>query len=163
MASEERLRLIAEFEGAYAKVDELLEGLGPEELSFAPSIQDAWSINDFLVHFLDADLSLCFRLRSAVAEPGRKVPVWDEIAWHDRLRYDAQDGWTCLALAKSLRSFEASSLRAIADSDWSGYRVVHEERGELSLESLLELYREHIVFHLPLIKRNLEALRARRA
>ena len=162
MTREEKLDLIAGLEGAYSRVDALLEGAGSEERAFVPPLRDAWSIDDFLVHFLDADLSLCFRLRSAVAEPGKNVPLWDEVAWHGELRYGAHDGPACLGLAKSLRSFVAAGLRAVVDEDWSTYRVVHETKGELSLEDLVAMYAEHIAFHLPLIKRNRLAWQSRK-
>jgi hypothetical protein len=156
-----RLERIARFEGAYAPVEALVAGLGREALTFVPSIEDAWSINDFLVHFLDADLSMAFRVRSAVAEAGRGVPVWDEDAWKAKLRYDDQDGLACLALAKGVRAFVSVGLRSFAQEDWSENTIVHPARGKLDLDGLLTLYDEHVVFHLPLIRRNLEAWKSR--
>jgi hypothetical protein len=154
MTKEAKLELIADFEDGYSLVDKLIEGIGSEEMKFVPPQRDAWSINDFLVHFLDADVSLCFRVRSAIAEPGKAVPVWEEEAWHDALRYDDQDGLACLALAKGLRAFAGKGLRSVVDEDWSSYSIIHPARGRLELEQLIEMYRQHIVFHLPLIKRN---------
>jgi hypothetical protein len=154
MTRDEKLGLIAAFEGAYARVEELIEGIGPEELRFAPPIRDAWSVNDFLVHFLDADVSLAFRARTAIAEPGKPVPVWEEEAWRDGLHYEVEDGPACLALAKGLRGYVASSLRSVADADWSGFFIVHPSKGRLELDALIEMYAEHVAFHLPLIRRN---------
>jgi hypothetical protein len=156
-----RLERISRFEGAYAPVEALVAGLGRAELTFVPQIEDAWSINDFLVHFLDADLSMAFRVRSAIAEAGRGVPVWDEEAWKDKLRYDDQDGLACLALSKGIRAFVAVGLRSFAGEDWSAFTIVHPARGKLDLDGLITLYDEHVVFHLPLIRRNLEALKSR--
>jgi len=63
MTKGEKLELIAAFETGYSRVEELIVGAGSEELRFVPPVRDAWSINDFLVHFLDADISLAFRAR----------------------------------------------------------------------------------------------------
>jgi hypothetical protein len=156
-----RLERIARFEGAYVPVEALVAGLGREALCFAPPIEGAWSINDFLVHFLDADLSMAFRVRSAIAEAGRGVPVWDEDSWKDRLRYDGQDGLASLALAKGIRSFVSSGLRSFAGDDWTEFTIMHPARGKLDLEGLLDLYDEHVVFHLPLIRRDIEAWKSR--
>jgi hypothetical protein len=163
MTHEERISSIAGFESIYGKVDELIEGASDEELAFVPDLPDAWSINDFLVHFLDADLSLAFRLRSAIAESGAAVPVWDENAWHDSLAYAAEDGRACLSLAKGLRSFMAVSLRARVEEDWSAFFIEHPSRGKLNLDDLVAMYQEHIVFHLPLIRRNRRAWKDRGA
>jgi hypothetical protein len=123
MTQEEKLERITAFETGYSRVDEIVSGIGREEMLFAPSLRDAWAINDFLVHFLDADLSLAFRVRTAIAEPGKAVPAWEEEAWHDFLRYDDEDGLACLSLAKGIRSFLAINLRSVVDSDWSGYSI----------------------------------------
>ncbi len=161
MTRNEKLDLISKFETAYTLVDELIAGLSDEALRFAPALPDAWSIHDFLVHFLDADTSLCFRIRGAIAEPGIAAPVWEEELWHGRLHYEVEDGRRCLELAKGLRSFVAASLRALVDEDWSKFFFTHSVRGKLDLLALLEMYREHVTFHVPLIKRNRDAWKAR--
>lgn len=153
----ERLALVEGFETAYELIDTLLQGLGKDALTFVPPFPGAWSINDFLVHLLDADAAVWFRIRTAVAEPGATIPVWDEEAWQGKLRYGAMDGRACLDLAKGLRAAAASSLRSLADEDWDGYSVVHPARGRLGLTELLLAYREHVAFHAPLVKRNRDA------
>jgi hypothetical protein len=159
MTREEKLERITVFETGYSRVEELIAGIGREELLFVPPQRDAWSVNDFLVHFLDADISLAFRVRTAIAEPGKAVPVWEEEAWHDSLHYGDEDGLACLALAKGIRSFLAVGLRSAVDADWSGYSIVHPSKGALGPAELIDMYDQHIVFHLPLIKRNRRAWR----
>ncbi|HET7838693.1 MAG TPA: DinB family protein [Rectinemataceae bacterium] len=160
MTRAEKLDLISKFESSYDLVEELISGMSDEALRFAPPIPDAWSIHDFLVHFLDADNSLCFRVRGAIAEPGIEAPVWDEDRWHANLHYEAEDGRRCLELAKGLRRFLAASLRSLVDDDWSGYFFNHPTRGRMDLEAVLAMYREHVAFHVSLIKRNREAWKA---
>jgi hypothetical protein len=157
MMNEEKVGLIRAFEGGYSRVDELISKAGPEALHFVPPIQDAWSINDFLVHFLDADISLAFRVRTAIAESGKAIPAWEEEAWHDALHYDDEDGRECLSLAKGIRGYVATSLRSVIDADWSSFFIVHPVRGRLELGPLIEMYDQHIAFHVPLIRRNLLA------
>ncbi len=154
MTKEEKLVLIAGFEAGYAQVEALVSGIGEEELRFVPSVQDAWSINDFLLHFLDADVSVAFRIRSAIAEPGKAVPAWEEEDWRDALHYDDENGLACLALAKGLRSYVAIGLKSVADADWSQLSIIHPSRGRMELAEIIELYIQHIAFHLPLIRRN---------
>jgi hypothetical protein len=157
LSREEKIELIGGLENGYSQVEELIAGASTEELRFVPPLREAWSIDDFFVHFLDADLSLAFRTRTAIAEPGKEVPVWDEEAWHEKLRYDAMDGLACLALAKGLRAFVASSLRSAVDAEWSDLYIEHPVRGRVELDALIAMYEQHIAFHLPLIKRNRRA------
>jgi len=161
MNREEKLDLIAKFESAYGVVEETIKDLPNEALLFVPPIEDAWSINDFLVHFLDADANLNLRLRGAIAEPGIATPAWDEEAWHARLHYEAQDGKRCLELAKGIRSFLGRALRSVVDEDWGAFYFTHPVKGKTELSALLASYRDHVAFHVALIRRNREAWQAR--
>jgi hypothetical protein len=160
MTKTEKLALIGKFESAYSIVETQIKGLSAAELRFVPALPDAWSINDFLVHFLDADMSMAFRLRAAVAEPGFAVPVWNEEAWQARLHYDEEDGRARLKEAEALRARLAAFVRRIVDKDWDELYVMHPSRGRVDLAALLDMYRDHIAFHAPLIRRNLDAQRA---
>jgi hypothetical protein len=161
MTTEKKIGLIDAFASGYARVEDLIAEISLEELLFVPPIHDAWSINDFLVHFLDADLSLAFRARSAIAEPGKAVPVWEEEEWHEALHYDDEDGLACLAQAKGIRAFVARGMRSVVDSDWSSFFIIHPSKGRMELAALVEMYEEHILFHVPLIKRNRQAWKKR--
>lgn len=157
----ERIALAEGFGAAYAAIDELLKGLDPAAQSFVPRIADAWSINDHLVHLLDADTAVWFRIRAAIAEPGLAIVPWDEEAWHARLHYEAMDGRACLETAKGMRRTLTSSLLAIAAEDWDRYFIVHPARGKMGLAELLVAYREHAAFHAPFVKRNRDAWKSR--
>lgn len=157
MNKAEKLSRIAFFATSYSFVEAEVADISREEMLFVPPIPDAWSINDFLVHFLDADLSLAFRIRAAIAEPGKPIPVWEEEEWHDKLEYKNEDGLVCLGLAKGIRSFIAASLRSVVDADWAAFYVIHPNKGKLRLPELLTMYEEHVIFHVPLIRRNRRA------
>lgn len=160
MTKTEKLALIEKFETAYSIVETQIKGLSAADLRFVPPLPEAWSINDNLVHLLDADVSMAFRLRAAVAEPGFAIPVWNEEAWQARLRYGDEDGPARLKEAIALRARLSAFLRGIVGEDWDGYFVMHPKRGRLDLAGILDMYRDHVAFHAPLIKRNLEALKA---
>ncbi len=157
MTREERLVSIDKFEGAYSLIEALVSDLSDAALDFIPAEGGAWSIKEHLVHLLDGESAVYFRLRMAVAQPGSVVQMWDEEAWHSKLAYGSASARSCLEVAKSLRATVAASLRAIVDEDWSVFWLQHPERGRLELERLVELYREHIAYHVPYIKRNREA------
>jgi hypothetical protein len=156
----EKLESISKFESAYSVIEAQIVGLSKSDLQFIPPVQDAWSINDTLVHLLDADMALWFRIRVSVAQPGFAIPAWDQEAWQAKLHYGEEDGPAFLEEAKALRRRVAAFLRRIVDDDWAGYYVIHPERGRLDLAALITIYREHIAFHVPLIKRNIDALKA---
>lgn len=156
----ERLSLAEAYAAAYVAVDELIRDLPAEALAFRPAVPGAWSINEHLVHLLDADAATWFRIRAAVAEPGKTIVTWEEEAWQARLEYAAMDGRACLETAKSLRTQALAGLKALAERDWSDFWILHPDRGRMELPALLSAYREHVAFHAPFVKRNREAWRA---
>ncbi len=161
MTRDDRLGLLDRFEGAYSLVSSQVERLSAEALAFIPAIPEAWSVNDHLVHLLDAEVAVFFRIRLAQAEPGSRIQPWDELAWQARLGYASQDGRRCLAQAMALRSTAAAGLRHRVDEDWSAFWLEHPEKGKMDLVRILEIYRDHLAFHAPFIKRNLDAWKAK--
>lgn len=157
MDKREYLALVGAYEHAYDVLSKKVSSLSPAELRYLPPIEDAWSINEHLVHLLDADCNAVLRIRGAVAEPGLQVPVWDQEGWKSGNRYAASDGLYCLDLAVSLRKFLADSLRSLPDEVREAARVIHPERGPLSLYDVLTIYTGHADFHLKYIERNLAA------
>lgn len=163
MTRDERLAAIDRFEAAYAFIDELVGKLPDEALAFVPPVADAWSIGEHLVHLLDAESAVYFRLRLAIAEPGSRVQPWDEEKWHAKLSYASANPRACLVAARALRSTLAASLRAVAAEDWEGFWLEHPEKGRLGLERLVEMYREHLAYHAPFLKRDAEAWKQARS
>lgn len=153
--------LVNAFEHAYDALSARVRELGGAELSFVPPIADAWSINDHLVHLLDADCNLVMRIRGAVAEPEKDVPVWNQESWHAKNNYAASDGHFALDLAVSLRKFMAESLRTLDDATREAASIVHPEKGLLTLYEVLKIYTGHADTHYKYLVRNLEAFAQR--
>ena len=157
MDKREFTALVSAYEHAYDALAERVASLSPAQVRYVPPVEDAWSINDHLVHLLDADCNAVVRIRGAIAEPGMKVPVWNQEAWQTANNYALSDGSFCLDLAVSLRKFLAESLRTIPDKTREAARVEHPERGTLTLYDVLSIYTGHADFHLKYVERNLEA------
>jgi len=154
----EQRTLLADFAAAYAPLEKALTGIDAALLAYVPrEPADAWSINDHLVHLLDADMMLWYRARVSVAEPGSAIPVWQESTWRERLAYGSMDGPACLALAVVVRRTMARGFEAFVGGDWSGYAIVHPVRGTMGLADVLRLYRDHAGIHLAYVERNMRA------
>lgn len=160
MTYAEKMSLVDAFEKAYSRIDALVAGMSAAELAFVPPVEGAWSINDHLVHLLDADANLVYRARGAVGESGITVPVWDQEAWQVKLKYSLSDGRKCLRTAQGIREFIAESLRNLSDAEWEASGIVHPARGAMSLAAVVDLYRGHADFHEKYIVRNSEAFKA---
>ena len=153
MSDVDRKALLGSFRAGPARLREALAGLPAELHDFRPFL-DAWTIRENVVHLCDAEVHAYARHRKALAEPGARVDVWDEIKWHASLGYGACDVAAALALFEALRLATAALLDRIAGQDWSGYRIEHPVRGPLTLEQLAAFFAGHDTFHLDLIVRN---------
>ena len=162
MTHHAKLELIDAFEKAYDGIAVLLAVLPDEALTYMPALPDAWSIHDHLIHLLDADIAVSFRLRVSIAQPGFAIPVWDEEEWHARLHYEAEDARACFGLARGLRTSTSASIRACIDKDWNEFWVMHPVRGKLGLVDLLTMYQGHGKLHEGYVKRNKEAWELRK-
>lgn len=161
MDRNEKEGLIVRYETAFEPIRNLVKDLSAKELSFLPDLPEAWSINEHLVHLLEADMICWYRIRASIAEPGVTIPVWNQEAWRDRLGYADLDGIGCLAEAVRVRALIGKTCRGVLEEDWSAFHVIHPERGRMDLAQLLELYRGHGAFHLKYIERNLDVCKAR--
>lgn len=162
MTNAEREAIIEGFEHAYTELRDLVFGINRDQLTYVPpEVPDAWSIDAHLVHLLDADCNLVFRVRGGIAEPGIAAPVWNQEAWQKANVYAKSDGKAALAIAISLRAFIAASLREISPAAWDAAGITHPERGPLSLVQLLEMYTGHAATHLKYARRNLESFAKR--
>ena len=157
MNDADKEKLIERYETTLEPVRTLVSDLSAGALSFVPDLADAWSVNEHLVHILEADQLGWYRFRAAIAEPGTPSPVWNQETWRSRLRYSALDGRTCLEEAVRVRGLIGATCRAVISDDWSEYFILHPQKGRMDLTQLLELYCGHADFHIPYIKRNLTA------
>jgi hypothetical protein len=160
MHQQAKLDLIARFERAVDPLIDFVRGLAPAAIDFRPGLPEAWTTREHAVHVLDADAFAHGRMRLAVAEPGRQVMVWDELAWQARARYETADALASLEGARALRKVTADMARSLVGEDWEGYHIQHPQGGRMTLADLLAFYTEHAQFHIQYMWRNRDAFAA---
>ena len=157
----EKRALIARYRDSFDDFESTLKGLDEAAIDFLPPIADPWSIRTHVAHFLDADVHAWTRLRRAVTEPESSVVLWDEDAWAAKAHYERTDYRRALDLTRGLRDSLADFLDGIVEEDWSGYAIVHPVNGRMDMVKIVTTYTDHAYFHIPYLKRNIEAYRSR--
>lgn len=152
MTTQEKLTKLNQYLQEGAAFDEFLTAPAAL-LDFRPG-EDAWTIREHLLHFVDADLNAVVRYRKAVAEPGQPIAYYEEELWTKNLGYATQDLAVSLALLKNLRQLTFDHLKSIADQDWTQFAYLHPANGLVNLESWLDTYLGHYQFHKRYIERN---------
>jgi hypothetical protein len=151
MTAAEKLVAIASFESGADAFDDVFR-LPPAALTYRP-FPDAWTIHEHIVHCLEVDAADFHRYRRAIAQPDTQVLSFDQ-SWTAALDYHCQDLAASVALIKSLRTFMAAHLRALADRDWHAFAYIHSKYGRIDLETALQRTIDHVKFHRELIDRN---------
>ena len=111
-----------------------------------------WSVLQVVRHLADVEISIGFRLRKIMAEPGCSLPAIDQDAWATTFNYNAG------TLRQAIDDFEAVrkiNLRLLRNTDASLFERsgIHAERGEESAARTIALYAGHDLYHLAQIER----------
>jgi hypothetical protein len=127
-------------------------GSGGFERSYAPG---KWTARTILCHLADCEIAFGFRIRQALAEENHVVQTFDQEAWaqpYDNPSFHAQ---TALQVFSDLRGWNLLLLDSLPPDEFAR-RFRHPERGEMTLQSFIELIAGHDLNHL----RQLETIAA---
>jgi hypothetical protein len=127
-------------------LEEVLAGIPEDELHFRPG-PERWSIHENVIHIADAEIVGAMRLRFLLAQPGATLVGYDQERWGRAFDYSRQSRDEALALFAALRSTTTRLLKAAPASAWE-HVGTHTERGPLALVPLLQIYADHVPYHL---------------
>jgi len=137
--------LIARYERGGAALEQALRDI-PEAALDRVSAPGKWSIRQIAAHLSDAEIVVAARLRWVAAEPGSPLKAFDQEKWAGELGYERQSPRLSLELFRALRATTAAMLRSLPESAWTRTGM-HEERGQVSLQRLVEDYSSHAERH----------------
>ena len=110
-----------------------------------------WSPREILCHLADTEIAYAFRLRQAVAETHHVIQPFDQARW--AASYAAYDTNSALVTFAALRAWDVAFITPLS-SDTKKTRLWHPERGEMSLQVMIEMMAGHDLNHV----RQLEAM-----
>jgi len=127
----------------------LLEGLGAEGAERTPA-PGKWNARQILCHLADCEIVFAFRLRQALAQPDHVIQPFDQDRWADT--YGAIDAASALAVFTTVRSWNARLIGRMSPADLRK-KVTHPERGEMTVQVVVETMAGHDLNHLAQIER----------
>ena len=144
----------------YASGPDVLEGaiagLSDDELSWKPS-DDDWSVREIVHHVADSDATALFRVKMALAEPGRVMfgNPYHPDTWASSLDYNQRDIAPAIALLRATRQHILQLLDHVPDAM---ERTVSNPEGEYTtVESSISMLASHLMIHIGQIKDVLRA------
>ncbi len=135
------LDVIAATPGA---LTELAKKIGAERMLVNPA-PGKWSARDILCHLADCEIGFGFRLRQALAEPNHVVQPFDQEKWSRP--YAALDADAALAAFGAVRNWNIALITSLKPQDFA-LRVTHPERGEMTVQTIVETMGGHDLNHL---------------
>lgn len=135
-----------------------VKGLTHADLT-APSPADAgvWTIKQVVVHLWHSDLAATHRMSRIACEEKPLLIAYDETAFASALHYNEVDTETVCELFRLNRIHTHQMLERL-DEACFGRQGVHNQRGLVSLEDMLNLYVDHVRHHMEFIRRKRVAL-----
>jgi hypothetical protein len=153
-------KLIDQYESGGSKLQKAITGLSSQDLLWVPP-PDAriglWSIQQVVIHLVDADLIGTNRMKSIIAEENPAILGYDETKFAASLFYEAQNAESSIGLLDLNRRQFAKVLRKLPDSSFSR-TAQHNERGTITLGQCVQWRVEHIDHHLGFISKKREKL-----
>ena len=139
-----------------AKVRHALRGLSPEQLRARP-VPGKWSILEVVCHLADSDQAWAHRIKRVIAEEKPLLIGYDETRFAAALSYHDRDLLEELEFGERTRRQLAPIIRGLKPEALS--RVgIHNERGCINLQEMLEVEIAHVDHHLKFIVEKRRAL-----
>jgi hypothetical protein len=133
-----------------------VQGMTREQLTARP-VPGKWSTLEVVAHLADFELVLVDRIKRVIALSTPLLLAADENLFVEKLGYQERDVNEELALLESLRRHTARIVRALRPEQLE-LTGVHDKRGLLTLERILQLSINHIPHHVEFIVEKRKAL-----
>jgi uncharacterized damage-inducible protein DinB len=123
----------------------------------ARPVPGKWSTLEVVCHLVDSEQAWCHRMKRVIAEERPLLIGYDESRFTATLKYHDHDLATELTLMEGMRAQMAQVLRALPEAAWTRTGV-HNERGLITLEEMLQAEVEHVPHHIAHINEKRRAL-----
>jgi hypothetical protein len=127
-----------------ARLQSIVEALGGARMkeSYAPG---KWPLNTVVCHLADCDCAFGYRWRQIVAQPHHVIQPFDQDAW--AVNYVQLDPQAALAAFCAGRNWTVGWLKSLKPETFAK-PAFHPERGEVTLQHLLNIAAGHDLNHI---------------
>ena len=133
------------------KLARLIKGASPAKLRKRPA-PEKWSVAEIVAHLADVEIAVSWRIRSILGAPGIPVQAFDQDAWVVAGHYGKRDARKSLEQFRVLRETNLTLYKMLSPEQWKHYGL-HAERGEESIERMVQMLAGHDINHLEQVER----------
>jgi hypothetical protein len=145
--------VLAQYEAGATTPDEAIRGLTVKDLlaSPPPGSRGTWTIQHIIMHLMDSDLIASDRMKRIVAEDNPQLIGYDENRFAERLAYEKLDAAAACEIFRLNRMLTAALLRSLPPAAFERTGE-HNERGTITLASLVHSYIRHLDHHMDFLR-----------
>lgn len=142
--TDERAAKIARIAGCPPVLRAAVHGLSDEQLD-TPYRDGGWTVRQVVHHVADSHANAYLRFRWVVAEDNTTIKTYDQDVWatFEDMKMPIEPS---LKLIEGLHERWVYFLSSLPADEWSR-KARHPERGEISLDDLLDIYSDHGANH----------------
>jgi hypothetical protein len=137
--------------GTAKKLERLLKGVPASKLRKRPA-PEKWSVAEILAHLADSEIVRGWRMRQILGAPGTAIQAFDQNVWAISGHYEKRDPRKSLELFRVVREANLALLKSLRPEQWK-HHGVHAERGEESIEHILQMNAGHDINHTKQVER----------
>lgn len=138
--------LLNTLEAAPKVVKSLIAFIDKDKLD-QPTHRDRFTPRQVLAHLADWEPIFLERMIAGFKTPGAHVQGMDEGVRAEEQRYDQWKIEDCLSMFEGRRAETTSWLKSLTRDDWQK-KIVHSEKGEMTLEDNANMLLGHDLYHL---------------
>ncbi len=113
---------------------------------------DKWSVAEILAHLADVEIVVGWRVRSILGAPGTPIQAFDQDAWVEAGHYAKRNPRASVAQLRAAREANLALYKSLSPEQWKHYGM-HSERGQESVEHIVNMLAGHDINHLQQIQR----------
>ena len=128
------------------KLARLIKGVTTAKLRKRPA-PEKWSVAEILAHLADAEIVTSWRIRAILGAPGTPIQAFDQDAWVAAGHYGKRDPRKSFEQFRVLRETNLALYKMLSPEQWK-HHGMHDERGEESIERIVQMMAGHDINHL---------------
>lgn len=133
------------------KLMKLLDDLSDDQIESRPA-PGKWSLRETMAHLADCEIAWAWRLRYVYGEKSPVIQPFDQDSWAKMYKnYSLAEAMGCF---KALRKWNVAFVSGLKDADMKKV-VVHPERGEETLWTIVRIMAGHDLHHLNALEKTL--------
>lgn len=141
MTSQERKIKVDMIRALPAKLEAAINGLTDKQLD-TPYREGGWTVRQVVHHLADAHLNAFVRTKLILTEDNPRLKTWDQDAWAALSDSTGMPVGVSMEILRGLHDRWTTIFDRVGDDAWTR-DALHPEDGNITLESILNIYSAH--------------------